>query len=247
LVVYYKLLITFYVIAVIVIISRYYEKMPINKFSTYAFTFRPRGGVTDAHIASLVKYIKKVGTYYFIITEKLDDERHVHSAFLLKKPTYRSCLSVSLGRLFKDLDKDEIRVMYKGLKILYSDDFLKEYMNKGDHTVVIERNLPENGSLCSYYPSKDPPPPTGRSYQLHTEMKRLESLWNEYVPPHVEKTTPHARDFLFRMMYTERVHGIVCDDKVRQLARHLVRWMNKPLYCKLECPPFEKEEGPGYC
>lgn len=216
-----------------------------NKFSTYAFTFRPRNGVTDSQISSLVTYIKKVSDYYFIITEKTDDERHVHSAFCLKKPTFRSGIATALSRLFKELAKDERTVMYRGLKILYSDSFLNEYMAKGDSTVVIERNLPEGGSLNSYYPPKREPVHV-RGMNLHVEMKRYESLWFEYVASHVEVNTENARDFLFRMMYSERTIGLMDDKKMYQMSRHLVRWMNKTEYCKLELPPFEKEEGPGF-
>jgi len=217
-----------------------------DKFSTFAITFRPRDGVTDEQIVDLVKFIKKLCIHYYIITEKLDDERHVHAAIVTKSPLQRSNVCQRLKNLFKGLTIEEIAVMYKGVKILYSNDFLTKYMDKDDDTVVIERCLPELSYLESFYPPTPVKnPKANRGLAHHQEMEKLQALWYVHVPTHLEINTMNVRDFLFEMQYKVRVIGLMEDKKMFQTARWLVRWMNQVDRCKLEIPCFEKEEGRG--
>lgn len=215
-------------------------------FTTFAITIRPLNGVTDQQIDSFSKFVKKHCTYYYIITEKTNDERHIHSALFFKIPKTRSNVCTYLVRLFKDLSAPEKAVLQQGVKILYSNDFIEKYMNKGDDTIVIERNLPEVSSLEAFYPPKPLTVSVTRQLHLHDFMNKLESLWRIHMAPHTEIETSNARDFLFNMMYNERVIGLMDDKKIIQTARHLVRWMNKSTFCPSNfLPSFETEEGPG--
>ena len=161
----------------------------INKFSTFAITFRPRDGVTEEHISLFTNFVKKTSDYYYIITEKEDDERHIHSAVVTKTPLARSNVCQRLKQLFKGLDPEEYAVLFKGVKILYSDDFITKYMDKDDDTVVIERNLPESASLEAFYPPKPSVGPVNRRLQYHHQMEELEKLWHQFVPPHYDVNT----------------------------------------------------------
>lgn len=219
-----------------------------EKFSTFAFTFRPRDGVTDKQIEKLVAYARKNCKWYHVITEKQDDERHIHCGLVLKNPASRSHVSVQLGRLYKDLETDEKKVMLQGLKVWYNEDWLEEYLNKDDDTVVIASCLPEKGCLESYFPVKKTKENTEsrRRLQWHSYMIELEGYWRKYMPTHLEVNTATVRDFLFEMQYSKRVIGLMDDKKLIQVSRWFVRWWHKAERCLLDLPPFEKEEGPGF-
>ena len=87
----------------------------MSKFKTFCFTHRPRSGVTDEDVQKLVAYIRKKAEYWYVITEKDDDERHIHSCFIMKKETKRCNIATELTRLFPTLDPDEKKVMLSGL------------------------------------------------------------------------------------------------------------------------------------
>lgn len=218
----------------------------MEKFKTFAFTLNPRNGVTDKQIEKIEKYSRAQCEYYHVITEKKGDQRHVHAAWVLKVPQTRSYVSVYMSRMFKDLEPDEKKVMLQGLKVMYNEDFIRNYMDKDDDTVVVCSCLPEAGYLESYFPpKKEAESRKTRQLAFHQMMIDLEKLWHEHVPPHLEKNTVNARDFLYDMQYSKRLIGLMDDKKCNQVSRWLVRWMNKAERCLLELPPFEKEEGPG--
>lgn len=218
----------------------------MDKFNTFAVTVRPRSGVSNAHINLYTEWVKKYAEYYYIVTEKFDDERHIHSAVFLKKKVARSNVCTMLLRLFKDLDSDERSVLQKGVKVLYSNSFLVEYMNKGDSTVLVERNLPELSVLECYYPPKPACAPTGRRLNMHSTMEEYERLWRIHVSSLVEVNTSTVRDFLFDMQYNKRVIGLLDDRRLIQHSRWFTRWFHRAESCPLSfLPPFESEEGPG--
>lgn len=221
-------------------------KLIMDSFSTYAVTIRPRSGITDVQVDKFSKWVRKHCTYYYVITEKLEDQRHVHAALYLKVAKKRSNVTQMLLQLFKDLEPDEKSVLQKGVKILYSNDFLLNYMNKGDDTVVIERHLPEVSVLETFYPPKPIAPSTQRRLHMHATMEQYERLWRENVLPFVDVNTSTVRDFLFDMQYNKRCIGLLDDKKLMQHARWFTRWYHRAESCPSSfLPPFETEEGPG--
>lgn len=220
--------------------------MSNTKFTTFAVTIRPRSGVTENDINKFCLFVKKHCEYYYIITEKEGDERHIHSALFFKIPKTRSNISTYLCRLFKDLDSDEKSVLQKGVKILYSNSFLVDYMNKGDGTIVIERNLPEIDVLDNFYPPKPISNQNARRLNMHTTMEEYENLWRTHMSSLVEVNTSTVRDFLFDMQYNKRVIGLMDDKKLIQHSRWFTRWFHRAESCPQSfLPPFESEEGPG--
>lgn len=211
-------------------------------FKTYAVTVRPLGGIADEHIVKFVKWVKRHCEYYHVITEKTGSERHIHSGLVLKNPKTRSNMGVLLKCLFKTLTPEEHRVLLRGVKIMYNDDFISRYMDKGDDTVVVESNLPENRCFEAYYPPK-PVDLVSRTRKCSAFYHELEGLWYKHHQPHHDVNTMTARDFLFKMMYSERCLAVIRDDKqISQTARHLVRWLKKLENSTISLPPFESEE-----
>lgn len=212
------------------------------KFKTFAITLRPRSGVSDDDILKFTQYWKKKSEFYHIVTEKLGSAKHIHAALFLKKESSRSNVCQLMKQTFDHLDESEKSVMLKGIKVLYSNSFIDTYMDKDDDTVVVESNLPESGTLESWYPRKEEIPVKG-SKNKSAYLHELESLWYKYQPTTQEINTMEARNFLYNMMYNKREINYIKNDRdIFQMARHLVRFLRKESYCDLELPPFEKEE-----
>lgn len=219
-----------------------------SKFTTFAITIRPRSGVSDSDISSFSSFVRKHCEYYYVITEKTEDERHIHSALFFRIPKTRSNVITYMSRLFKHFDKEEKANLNKSIKILYSNDFITKYMNKDDDTVVIERNLPELGHLESFYPDKPSSVSDADSRRLymHSTMREYETLWRKYMSPIAEVNTLTVRDFLFDMQYSKRCIGLLDDKRVLQHARWFTRWYHHAESCPSSfLPSFESEEGPG--
>lgn len=211
------------------------------KFSTYAITFRPKDGITDGQVTLFDKWIRKHSLYYHTVTEKTGSERHLHAGIVLRSPVTRSNVSIMLTRLISDLSSQEKRVFLNGIKVMYNRSFIESYLSKEDSTVVVDSNLPEAAKLDTYFPAK--PESSPRTKKCSHYYHELESLYHQHVEPGTDINTPNIRNFLFKMMYSERCIPVIRDDKtIIQTARHLVRWLNKAEYSNIQIPPFEQEE-----
>lgn len=214
----------------------------MEKVKTYALTIRPLDGITDDQIKKISKYVKKKCVYYHVVTEKTMAERHIHAGLFLESPTSRSNFVTDIMRLFKELTPREKSVLRGGIKIMYNYDFINSYLDKDDDTVVIESCLPESGHIESFFPPK-PVVSENKAKKCSLYYHELESLWMQHQNPSIEINTINARDFLFKMMYSLRCLPVIRDDKqIIQVARHLVRWLNKQEESTIELPCFEKEE-----
>lgn len=217
----------------------------MEKVSSYAITLRPSDGVTDDQVKTFVKYCKKTCEYYHIITEKTMASRHIHAGLILKSPSKRSNVVTQMMRMYPMLSTSEKSVFRQGIKIMYNEDFIRNYCNKeDDDTVVIESHLPEAGHLESYFPPKPVPTDTAAKKKCSLYYHELERLWFQYMPVGTELNTMNSRKFLAKMMYSKNEIPVIRDDKqILQTARHLVRWLAKVEDDVWELPPFEREES----
>lgn len=197
---------------------------------TFAITLRPRGGILDEQVDTLVKYIKKQCDYYYIITEKTGIERHIHAGIFLKKKKTKSNFTTDILRLYKDLDPEEKSVMRKGIRVMFNADFLGEYMEKDDDTVVLEKNLPEASTMDSYF-AEVPLPKKKGPQATDTFYDNLEKLWYEYKRPIDEPTPKNLRNFLMRMMNYERKIRVIADNrKIFYISNALARYISRQDY-----------------
>lgn len=214
----------------------------MDKCQSYAITLRPRDGVCEEHITRMMKWVRKACLYYHVVTEKTGSDRHIHAALFLRSPASRSNVVTHVTRMFDDLSTEEKRVLRNGIKIMYNGDFIKNYLDKEDDTVVVSSSLPEAACMDSYFPPK-PPAKVSSIKKCSLYYHELEKLWYMYNTPATEVNTQTTRNFLFRVMYKERVISVIRDDKqIIQVSRHLTRWLNKSDFSTIELPPFEKEE-----
>lgn len=199
--------------------------MPETKKQTFAITHRPKDGVTEDDIATMVKYCRNKAKYFKVITEKEGHERHIHAALFLEEPTLKKNLVRSILNLYPDLAPEEKMVLRQGVKVSGSAQWL-DYLEKGDATVVIASNLPEKKHLEAYYPPEEDLPQKVRKNL--TYYGRLEKLWYEHVDPSKVQNPINCRHFLFDMMYNKRLIDVIRDDKsIIQVSRHLARYLNK--------------------
>lgn len=199
--------------------------MPEVKHQTFAITHRPKNGVTDDDVATMVKYCRRIAKYYKVITEKEDSQRHIHAAIFTEKPMYKKVIVLAVTKLYPDLLPEEKMVLRQGIKVSGNTQWL-DYLEKGDSTEVIASNLPEKKHLESYYP---PPEEISKTVRKNlTYYGRLEKLWYEHTPPGVVANPVNCRHFLFNMMYNERLIDVIRDDRtIIQTSRHLARYLNK--------------------
>lgn len=195
-----------------------------KKHTTYAITHRPKNGVTEDDIETIVKWCSKKCKYYKVITEKDHDERHIHAAVFLTEPTCRSNVVKSVMRLYPDLAPEEKMVLRQGIKVSGSAQWL-DYLAKGDSTKVIQDNLPERKHLEGFYEQPDLPLKVRKNLSYYG---RLEKLWYEHVDPDKVQNPENCRHFLFNMMYNKRLIDVIRDDKtIIQTSRHLARYLNR--------------------
>jgi len=211
--------------------------------STFAITLRPLDGVTDTQIDVLTTFVKQRCKYYYIITEKENESRHVHAGVFLDKAVTPCNFRTLLLRKFRTLSDPEQRVFRKGIVVMFNSDWINKYLHKGDDTVVIAQSLPEAGHLESYYP----PPLEATAGRARNSMNpyyaHLRTLWYQHSDPNRDINTENCRHFLFKMMYAMDLIKIIRDDKtIVQTARHLTRYLKKLEYSTIELPLYEHEE-----
>lgn len=210
-----------------------------DKFKTFAFTHRPRDGVTDTDIQKLCKYCRKHADFYKVITEKTGGERHIHAAFILKNPQTRGTVRTYMQRMFKHLTAEELSVMVKGLKIWYSTEFL-DYMNKQDDTVIIEENLPEIAYMEALFPKK--PEPKKTSLYMVGTIEQYLSWWKELQPVHFEINTMTCRDFIVALQHKHKKIGFLSDQQIIQRAKWMTRHFHEADSFQQQLPAFERDE-----
>ncbi len=208
-------------------------------FLSFAITIRPLQGVTDDDVSIFNLWVSKHAEYYYIVTEKEDEERHIHAGVFLKKKKSHSNMNLDMVRLFKRLSPDEKSVLRKGVKIMYNRDFLDNYMTKGDSTVIISRNLPEESFLEGFdWPVlKKKGPSAADPY-----FAKLEELWYEHKSPIWEVNPANCRHFLADLMYNKRILKCITDNrKVYQTSCTLSRYINKESEWHVDPDPFHQD------
>lgn len=211
-----------------------------SEYKSYGLTVRPRDGATGAHDTILVSFLRKYGEYWYCVSEKVDDERHLHAGVFLKKATTRSNVTIMLKRAFKDLEDDEKRVLARGVRIMYDMNFIEEYMNKDEDIEIISDNMAEPAYLEGYWPpAKDQDRAKAQS-ATDKYYAKLECLWYEHQSPGVEVRYENVCAFLSRMMNKERLIRVISDDKkLKSTAQALARYIRKDDRYVVPLAPWE--------
>lgn len=221
--------------------------MPKPKYSCYAVTIRPRYGVNETDFEIINAHIPKCD-YYYVITEKDDESRHIHAMFYLSKEQSISDYNKWWFRKYNKPEQKE-RGIYSYMvktKVVYNDDFYQIYLQKGDSTKIICSKMPEEDIRKSYYKDVE------RARKVvDYQMDKLEKLWKEECTQQfffnkpdtlgltVGKLDNHtAKLFIEYLMFDIRVIKTIHNAmKFRRLCKIFVAYVNKGSY------PFEKKDG----
>lgn len=83
-----------------------------QKGGSYAFfaTFRPRHGITDSTVGSIISYVNKMSRHHFAVLEKEGEERHLHLALFLNTPKQRSnIITMFISNCLTDWTEEETK------------------------------------------------------------------------------------------------------------------------------------------
>lgn len=212
-----------------------------SKYKSYALTVRPLDGATSVHDDLLCQFAQKYCEYYYIVSEKLDSERHLHAGLFFKKTYTRSALSMMIKRVYKDLSDDEKRVLNQGLRIMYNFDFIENYLDKDDDTELLLKNLPEKAHLEGYWPPSKDQDKAKAVAATDKFYANLEYLWYQHVPPGVECSKLTTQSFLFDMMFNKRLIKVMRDRKAIITTSEMLYWyITKTSTAQIEPAPWEQ-------
>lgn len=125
------------------------------EFKSYAFTVRPRNGLSEELECRITSWLKKQD-YAFAVTEMSAEAKHLHGQIFCNEPRVKGAVQLSLERIQEKYDPDwdpaSKKVLRRGVRIAYNGDFIEEYLNKEDSSVIYN-SPPEEES--SYYPSEE--------------------------------------------------------------------------------------------
>lgn len=205
--------------------------MPEPTYETWAMTIRTGFGVTDEMIPLVINWVKKRAKWYFIITEKKDDEKHFHIAMVMIRPTSKSNLNTNLcdSAFAKNWTEEQRRVQRRGTKIWYSDVWAENYLRKDDDTVIISEVMPSADLWPDEIQAKYPLPDDNRSkrkFEGDPQFIKYETLWHALAAKHPQfEIVSEARisEFFDYIMYGERLINVISDP--RRLA-----WVKKAFY-----------------
>lgn len=216
------------------------------KYQSYSITLRPYGGVTQDDIDMLMKLILKYTKYAYAITEKEDEERHIHAALYLKEEKTLSAFNQLMKRQFYDsvVERQSIwGVCYKA-KPMYNDAWVAEYCMgqtkdgkpKADKMEVLYNHLPANEKRLEYY--KDIVPRkinrnTGDPYFAKLERLYYEHVEHNELAPCREPTLQEMETFICEMMFKHRKIKVITDSrKMRRTCHCLQKYIMKGIgYC----------------
>ena len=228
------------------------------KYKSYSITLRPKSGIIDDDITMVKKITLKYCKFYHIITEKEDDERHIHGAMYLQK----SMTSSAFNQMFKRLlctsfeKRDSVWRYAYSAHNMYNDDFVTKYLNKGDSTVTIMNKLPDLLERNEYY-ADTVVPVRSLSRSADPYFKKLYDLYFESIPrvgtlaPSRNPTLQELEHFMCTLMFDQpdglsKIRIIRDERKMRQICQCL-----KALISRCPCYPWQRgnveSEIDGYC
>lgn len=128
-------------------------------YRSYAFTVRPRNGVSSDTEKELIKWLSKQD-YGYATIEMEDEARHMHGQVWYEAERARGNFHRGLSRICErtidDWDPAQAKVLSKGTKIAY-DDFYRSYLidaekKKDDVINCVYENIPDKTQ--AFYPSE---------------------------------------------------------------------------------------------
>lgn len=228
--------------------------MEDKKFKSWCFTVRTGKGVPAVLRQKIIKWLKlQEGAY--AVSEMKDEAEHIHGQVWLSKPRVRKDINQSLQRIckkiFDDWDWRNDKVLYKGTRIGYSDEYIA-YMNKGDDNKKVDllfTNIPEGTS--GYYPSlEEQRQVQDKANAVDKRFHRWMENWRIYKDKHdVIGRYSEVRDFVMIAMYRDKTEPVLLRHRDRvdfcinlyMYVNSIITYMTEAelLTCENEVKEFE--------
>lgn len=231
------------------------------KTKAWCVTLRPYLGITeeDIHLFSnKVLKMKYIRGYYFI-TEKQDEQRHIHCIIFYDTAKTKDSLVRALHRIYYDIwQYRDSRTDWKiacvnGVKPAYNDDWFTNYLNKDPDKVFIEALEISKPERNARYQDK-PAFVTKKRKPADPYFHKLQELWNDKnnfpFDKHREITFNNMMYFLHHLMYNKKCLRVITNlTRLRQLAHGLVNYIGYRTYTVLwdEKHPYSGQPHSMYC
>lgn len=204
--------------------------MASYKYQSFMLTYRPKGGVTDPEITQICKLLQKNSVYRFIITEKLDEDKHVHAAVFYEKEqemTHSAFNQKFKRKLYDNMSKgSNWKYAFVG-KPMYNSSIIEDYLTKGDDTVVIEKNLPEKKTMSQYFKNtKKFDKKTAKAGDPY--YHRLSEGYDDWAKTDTIMNTLNVEKYLCYRMYVARNLRLITEPrKMKATIRSLLSYLKK--------------------
>lgn len=166
----------------------------MSQFRSYAFTVRPLNGLSTSTEDALLKWLA-LQHHGFAAIEKESEERHMHGQVFYETPKSKGDLNKQLERIcsrtIDNWSPAQTRVLRRGTKIAYSDDWIDTYLAKEDN--IIFNNPPEESD--EYYPSQEEQQATiAAASAVDKEFHRYSVDFESWIQEHPEHEDLFGKD-----------------------------------------------------
>lgn len=205
-----------------------------DKIQAFAVTFRPKHGVTVEHRNEIIKLISNISKYYYIVSEKKDEECHIHAGVITNVPCTITNFNQKWSRKFRHAVEDtgSIWSVCYVSKPMYSKKWINEYLKKDEDgtTEVVASNMPSH-SIEEYFAPK-PVARAKKKFIADPFIQRLADKWDKYQPAGVDVNHTNVSNFLANLMFVRReIRGIMCPRKMKNTTRYLTMYIRRsPTY-----------------
>ncbi len=204
----------------------------MSEFRSFAFTIRPQQGVPENGDLekSVIIYLSKYRG--FLVSEKEGHERHLHGQVFFEKAKRKFDVNKQLNlicqRTVPDWNIEQQRVLHKGTKICYNDDWFLNYTNKECESELLYSDMPQGASM-EYYPSQEEQMKAqSRTNAVDKVFHYLYELYEE-DPPAKETDDPspeNVRYWLYDNMFIKKKLKVIEDKrKFNQRAQALYHYI----------------------
>lgn len=133
-------------------------------FRSFCFTIRPKDGITNECVDSIVKWLKRHPQYAIAVLEMEGICRHLHAQIFYDEPKNKGDITKQLKRIVFDNSKlnceleieQQKRILAQGVKIAYNDWF-EHYLlcndDKAEPPNIVYDKLPDNTN--DFYPTEE--------------------------------------------------------------------------------------------
>lgn len=198
--------------------------MSERKYRAFAFTIRPKNGLTEALRDEFIKWVESKNGG-FCVLEGEGTSLHMHGGMFLETETTKSNFNFQLQRHFEKhrSDEDSTRVQRGGTRIMYNMDFLDKYLDKDDSRLVYEK-IPDD--VEEYFPTQEEQAAAGTK-SVDSVMSEYELLMREHFKwERVGDVMELFDKRLYELWFVKKVIRAPRENKrKRELSENLKRWM----------------------